>query len=337
MRVVLFLNNWGGWQLARWLRGRDEEIVGLVVHPESDQRFASQIVDAVGLPSERIWRGPELRTPETVEAFRALKPDLGVSGWFGYVLKPDLLGTFGKGCVNLHAAYLPWNRGWHTNVWPILDGSPAGVTLHYIDEGIDTGDLIAQRAVPVRPTETGGSLHERLTLEIIDLFKQSWPEIVAGRATRTPQDHARATRHKKGDLAALDRIDLDREYLGSELLNLLRARTYPPFPAAYFTDDTRRVYLRVRLWEEEDATERDVEHTYAAQPLDLARRYEARELLAILIGSATAGSPAAFFVQDGRRIFVHVQLVNESEIDSSGNPPWQAAQLAPAGFDVVAR
>ena len=98
-----------------------------------------------------------------------------------FLLKPDLLATFSKGCVNLHAAYLPWNRGWHTNVWPILDGSPAGVTLLYIDEGVDTGDLITQRAIPVGPTDTGGSLHERLTLAIIDLFKETWPEIVAGR------------------------------------------------------------------------------------------------------------------------------------------------------------
>jgi methionyl-tRNA formyltransferase len=335
MRIVLFLNNWGGWQLARWLRRRNDEIVGLVVQPESDQRFAAEIVEAVGLPAERVWRAPELRTAETVAAFERLKPDLGVSGWFGYLLKPDLLATFSKGCVNLHAAYLPWNRGWHTNVWPILDGSPAGVTLLYIDEGVDTGDLITQRAIPVGPTDTGGSLHERLTLAIIDLFKETWPEIVAGRAPRTTQDHGRATLHKRAELAALDCVALEREYVGSELLNLLRARTYAPYPAAYFMEQGRRVYLRVHLWEQERGGSASAQHGHAAPPIDLARRYEARAFLNRLLGTAGGGSPA-YFVQDGLRVSVRLELVNDSEIDTSGNPPWLASHLAAVVSETVA-
>ncbi|OHE25690.1 MAG: hypothetical protein A3J94_16095 [Syntrophus sp. RIFOXYC2_FULL_54_9] len=83
MRIILFLNNWGGWQVARWLRERNEDIVGLVVQPESDERFARQIQDALNLPVDRVWRAPELREPETVARFNDLKPDIGISGWFG--------------------------------------------------------------------------------------------------------------------------------------------------------------------------------------------------------------------------------------------------------------
>jgi methionyl-tRNA formyltransferase len=310
VRVILFLNNWGGWQIARWLRTRGDEVVALVLHPDSDQRFAPQIADVLALPPERIWRGPDLRRPETVAALAALRPDIGVSGWFGYVFKPDLLEIFASGVVNLHAAYLPFNRGWHTNVWPILDGSPAGVTLHYIDAGIDTGDLIAQRQVPVSPIDTGGSLHQKLTTEMIAIFKETWPGIVEGRVERTPQDHSRATKHKRSDLAGLDRIELDREYIARELLNLLRARTYPPYPAAY-VEESQRTYVRVHLSAE----------GLPGEPIDLDRRYVARDLLDVLrapIGS----SSSAYFLHDGGRVFVRTQLIPETDIDPSGNPAW---------------
>jgi methionyl-tRNA formyltransferase len=333
MRIILFMNNWGGWQLARWLRERGDEIIGVVIHQEADQRFASQIVSALDLPADRIWRAPELRTPELVAKLRGLRPDIGISGWFGYVLKPEVLELFRKGCVNLHAAYLPWNRGWHTNVWPILDGSPAGVTLHYIDEGIDTGDLIAQREVSVGPTETAGSLHQRLTNEIIALFKETWPLIVAGRIVPTPQDHSLATRHKRGDLAALDCIDLKKEYRARELLNLLRARTYAPFPAAYYLEDSHRVYVRVALSEAETGSAPAGSHIERC--IDLEQRYEARELLSLLLGGSDDPSSAAYFMHGSGRVYVRAQLATEADIDPAGNPPWLPAETERSAAEVA--
>jgi methionyl-tRNA formyltransferase len=320
MRVVLFLNNWGGWQLARWLRKRGDEVVGLVVQRD-DGRFAPEIVATVGLPPERVWNAPDLRTPATVQTIRELQPEVGVSGWFGYVFKPELFELFTQGCVNLHAAYLPFNRGWHTNVWPILDGSPAGVTLHYIDAGVDTGDLIAQRRVEVGPAETGGSLHRKLTLEIISLFKDTWPLIVSGRNTRTPQDHSLATRHKRADLDQLDCIDLAREFRGRDLLNLLRARTYPPYPAAYYVANGRRQYIRLNLTEGPPVGGRATAAAPGARVVDLDARYEAGIFLDILRGSDGSTWPACF-ADAGRTIHVRAELVQEAEIDTSANPPW---------------
>jgi methionyl-tRNA formyltransferase len=318
MRLVLFLNNWGGWQIARWLRERNETVVGLVLHPENEERFARQIQDALDLPPERIWRAPELRTPETLTSIRALNPDIGISGWFGYVLKPELLRIFSQECINLHAAYLPLNGGWHTNVWPILDGSPAGVTIHVIDEGIDTGDIIVQRAVAVDPTETGGSLHQKLTYEMVDIFKSAWPIIRAGKHTRTPQDRSRATKHRKAELAGLDCIQLNKQYPGRELLNLLRARTYPPYPSAYFIANAQRVYVRVRFFESKFSEQTELRPTL----IDLDRLYTAGEFLEILRGPGDPAQPSAYFVHEGRRIFLSSQQLDQQQIDPGGNPMW---------------
>lgn len=322
MRIILFLNNWGGWQVAKWLRERNEDIVGLVVQPESDERFARQIQDALNMPADCVWQAPELRKPETVARFSDLKADIGISGWFGYILKPELLQVFRQGCINLHTAYLPWNGGWHTNVWPILDGSPAGITIHFIDPGVDTGDLIAQRVVPVGPTDTGGSLHRKLTCGMVDFFKETWPLIKEGKHTRKPQDLSRATIHLRADLAALDCIQLDKEYPAGELLNLLRARTYPPYPAAYFVENAQRVYVRVQFF-----TER-LEKRIGQQSecIDLKKHYEAKKLLEMLFGGNDGPQQTAYFMHEGQRIGVSSQQFGEQDINPGGNPPWMTME-----------
>ena len=185
MRLLLLLNNWGAWKVADWLRKRDENIVGLVLQPPDDRRFADEILSTLDMPPDKIWLSTQLRDPNTLAALKELRPDIGISAFFGCILKPDMINMFPKGCINLHSALLPYNGGWHTNVWPIIEGTPAGVTIHYIDPGVDTGDIIAQRQIPVEPTDTGGSLHEKITRDQVELFKETWPLIREGKNSRT--------------------------------------------------------------------------------------------------------------------------------------------------------
>src|SRR5690606_7176717 len=164
---------------------------------------------------------------------------------------PEVLSLFPLEVLNLHPSYLPYNRGAHPNVWSIVEETPAGVTLHYVDAGIDTGDIVAQREVPVAPSDTGGSLYRKLERAGLELLQEAWPHIKAGRVRRQPQPRDRGTFHRVAQLGELDRIDLDKEYRARDLINLLRARTFPPYKGAYFEDQGRRVYIRLELEEEQ--------------------------------------------------------------------------------------
>lgn len=255
MRILCFANNWVGWQVVQWLRDRDEEIVGVVVHPPGKRKYGEEIIQSSGVDSSRILDGSRLRDPQTMDIIGALAPDIGVSAFFGYILPPRLLDLFPKGCINIHPSYLPFNRGAHPNVWSILDETPSGVTLHYMDAGIDTGDIIAQRQVPVTPVDTGETLYRRLERECVRLFQETWPFIRAGKAPRRPQEHDKGTYHRVHDVQRIDRVELDATYRARDLINLIRARTFPPHPGAYFIHDGRKVYLRLQLtYEDEDAT-----------------------------------------------------------------------------------
>ncbi len=106
--------------------------------------------------------------------------------------------------INLHISLLPWNRGADPNFWAACDGTPGGVSIHHIDAGIDTGDLIAQAEVPFQPQDTLATSYARLHRRILDLFAEVWPRIRSGTAPRRPQP-AGGSYHRtrdKGDLMA---------------------------------------------------------------------------------------------------------------------------------------
>jgi methionyl-tRNA formyltransferase len=251
MRILFLGNNRVACEIAAWLRAQGEEIVGLVLHPEGRRKFGDEIIQAAGVPRERVFDGARLREPETLAAIRALEPEIGLSVLFGYIVRPEFLALLPAGCVNLHPSLLPYNRGAYPNVWSIVEGTPAGVTLHYIDPGVDTGDIIAQQEVAVEPVDTSATLYEKLERASVELFQATWPAIRAGAAPRTPQP-AGGTSHRVRDVERIDEIRLDETYTGRELIDRLRGRTFPPYKGAYFKADDRKVYLRLELTYEDE-------------------------------------------------------------------------------------
>jgi methionyl-tRNA formyltransferase len=252
MRLVCLCNNWLGWQVLQWLQEKGEEIVGLVMHPPERSRYRTEICSTVSRSECLVVDGRQLIQPEVLERLKELHADMAISVLFGYILRVDFLRLYPLGCINLHLALLPYNRGAYPNVWSIVEGTPAGATIHYIDQGVDTGDIIAQIEVPVEITDTGGSLYRRVEAAGLKLFTQTWPTLKNGSAPRAEQKHSRASSHRIRDVERIDEIDLEKSYRGRDLINLLRARTFPPHPGAYFRQDGKKIYLRLQLSEEPD-------------------------------------------------------------------------------------
>jgi len=259
MRILYFGNNWVGWKIVSWLREQNEEIVGLVLHSPKRRKYGEEIINSAGLSVARIFDGSQLHQPDVVEAISELKPQIGISVLFGYILKRDVLDLMPAGCLNVHPALLPYNRGANPNVWSIIERTPAGVTVHYIDEGVDTGAIVAQSQVQIEPVDTGKSLYRKLEYTAVELFKETWPLIHSRRPPVIPQNKNKGTYHRLVDVNDIDQIDLNCTYKAGELIDIIRARSFPPYPGAYFWQDGRKVYLRLRLLYEEQLREDDTD------------------------------------------------------------------------------
>ncbi len=117
----------------------------------------------------------------TLYDVRHIGPDIIISYNYQYIIPKDIIDSVNHNVINLHISYLPYNRGAHPNVWSFLEDTPKGVTIHYIDEGIDTGDIIVQKEVFLdEEKETLKSSYEKLHMEIQELFKENWEKIKAG-------------------------------------------------------------------------------------------------------------------------------------------------------------
>jgi methionyl-tRNA formyltransferase len=144
----------------------------------------------------------------TAATVAALAPaDIVVHG-FRRLLGADVLGLLPGHVVNLHISLLPYNRGADPNLWSVLEDTPAGVTIHHVDPGLDTGDIIAQRELHFSDDETLASSYAALQDAMTELFVATWPAIRAGTAPRHPQTGP-STSHRSRDRAAVEHLLTD--------------------------------------------------------------------------------------------------------------------------------
>ena len=146
--------------------------------------------------------------PIDITFLGAHAPDFIVSYGYRHILKGDVLDRFANRAINLHISYLPWNRGADPNFWSLVEDTPKGVTIHYLDRGIDTGDIIVQKQVTFSENDTLRTSYDRLQDEIQALFREHWPTIRSGGCNRTPQD-GRGSYHRPKDKESLSHLMFD--------------------------------------------------------------------------------------------------------------------------------
>lgn len=130
-----------------------------------------------------------VRTEAEISAGDPLLQEADIILSYGYrhIITSEIIDRFDRRIINLHISYLPYNRGADPNLWSYLEDTPRGVTIHFIDNGIDTGDIIAQCEVAGNDDDTLRTSYVRLKSEIEKLLKQVWPEIRSGIAAASPQ------------------------------------------------------------------------------------------------------------------------------------------------------
>ena len=247
MRILFCGNGNVGWQIVQMLPTFGDSVAGMVLHPPHRSSYRDEFLafaDDGGIPT---WQADTLQQPATIQDLRDLDHDILLSVFFGYIFKADILGIARHGNINLHNGYLPYNRGAYSNVWSIVEETPAGATLHFMDTGIDTGAIIAQRQTPVDFDDTGETLYHKISADCVRLFSETWPAIRTRSIRPQPQQKRKGTAHRVADVQRIDEIDLDQTYTARELINILRARTFPPHEGAYCIVDGQKYSLNISI------------------------------------------------------------------------------------------
>ena len=141
------------------------------------------------------------------------------------LIKKETLSLSKEGFYNLHPSLLPFSKGKHPNFWTIRNEEPYGVSIHKVEEEIDTGEIIAQKSIPYDWEDNGGTLYKKSEKECIKLFKKTFPKILYNKITKTIKNSG-GSFHLGKEMFLESEIDLEKSYKAKDLFNLLRARTF---------------------------------------------------------------------------------------------------------------
>ena len=260
MRIVFIGTGEIGVPTLRALLDSEHEVVAVVTQPDKrvgrEQRIEPPPIKkeitrsggfqtAVGRsaagkpPLLEVLQPAKIKDPQTIEEIRGLAPDIIVVVAYGQILPRHVLEIPRLACLNLHASLLPRWRGAAPIQATIAAGDyETGITAMYMDEGLDTGDILVQRSVEILPNDTGGSLHDRLAQIAPEALLESLRLVAAGNAPRIAQDNARATYAPK-----LKREHGQIDWSESAETIERKIRAYNPWPGAFMKVD--RQHLKV--------------------------------------------------------------------------------------------
>ena len=218
------------------------DIIGVVTQPDRPKgrgkKLAMSPVKELAVEHDiPVYQPLRARDDEFVHIMKELNPDLIVVIAFGQILPKELLEIPEKGCINIHVSLLPKYRGAAPINWVIINGEEkTGVSTMYMDEGLDTGDVILSKEFSLSDTITAGELHDIMMCEGAEIMKETIDLIEKGEAPRTPQndaEHSYAPTMNK----ELGRIDFSKDAV--TIHNLVRGVN--PWPGAFTEYDGKKM------------------------------------------------------------------------------------------------
>jgi methionyl-tRNA formyltransferase len=240
MRIVFIGTGDIGVPTLKALLKSEHEVVGVVTQPDKPVGRAQLIepppikkafVGRAGPPGAPILQPARIKDQTVIDAIRALQPDVIVVMAYGQILPLDVLEIPKIACLNLHASLLPRWRGAAPIQAAIAAGDhETGITVMYMDEGLDTGDMLLQRTIDILPAEAAGSLHNRLAKVAPEALLESLELLAKASAPRTPQKNALATYAPK-----LKREDGKIDWTEPAEAIERKIRAFDPWPGAFIT------------------------------------------------------------------------------------------------------
>ncbi len=237
MRILIIGQGPFGEKVLQALIQKGEDIVGVFCPPDKRGEAMKQLAERSQIPS---FRPNRMRDPQVYDVYANLSPDLAVMAFVTDIIPEKLLSVPSIGTICYHPSLLPRHRGASAINWAVIQGDRrTGLTIFWVEKGIDTGPILLQKEVEIGPEDTTGTLYfntlfplgMKAMVEAVDLIKE-------GKAPRIPQDESRATYEPPCD----DRVAaVDFTKPIQEIYNLIRG--CDPQPGAYTILKGKKVRL----------------------------------------------------------------------------------------------
>ena len=290
------------------------EIVLVVTQPDKPKGRSGelQVSDVKALALEHnlpVFQPVKIKEADHVAYLKSIEADIYVVAAFGQILSQEILDIPKYGCANIHASLLPEYRGAAPIQQSIIDGKKeTGVTIMQMAAGMDTGDILIQKTIPIEENETGGGLFDKLSILGAELIVEALPLIEADKLTPVPQDEAKAT--KCGKLSKnMGRIDFSKD--AETIRNLVRGLN--PWPSAFTSLEGKML----KIWSAKALDEEDFDAVYGGQESeeDFAARQQLVKESAYGAIAAVSKDSFAVLTDGGYLQILEVQLEGKKRMD----------------------
>lgn len=240
-KLVLFANDKVGLSVAKFLIDSYPDDLALVV-----------VLNGSEIPlackSAQIPWVTYTNEQELTQVLETIEFDLGLLAWWPHLISEELLKKAPAGFINTHNSFLPFNKGKHPYFWALAEQTKYGVSLHYADNSIDGGDILAQTEILYTWEDNADSLYSRSLEAMTELVREAYPAIRLGLLEGVPQESV-GNIHYSAQLKVAKEVDLDKHYTGRELINLLRAGSSDSteFPPCFFLDNGQKYSIKVTI------------------------------------------------------------------------------------------
>ena len=235
MRMIIVGQGPFGEKVLQALIQKKEEVVGTFCPPDKRGEAMKVMAEKSGIP---VYRPNLMKDSQVYDTYSKLKPDLAVLAFVTDIIPEKLLTVPSLGTICYHPSILPRHRGASGINWAIIQGDTrTGLTIFWVDKGIDTGPILLQKEVDIGPDDTTGSLYFNTLFPLgVEAMVEAVELIKKGKAPRIPQDNSKATYEPPCD----DRVaSVDFEKSIKDIYNLVRG--CDPQPGAYTTYQGKRV------------------------------------------------------------------------------------------------
>lgn len=214
------------------------------------------------LPNTEFIEGIKFKNEDGINKIKQYNSDYIFSILFPYIFPKNIINIVNIGIINIHPAFLPFSRGWNTPSWAIYNNTLFGVTIHWIDEGIDTGDIIIQEKIDINEDDTADSLYKKATDLELTLFKIFLDLLVSNsELPRKKQKKDGISTYYKEDLKQIQELDLDNIDSIRNIINRMRALTTNCIDeACYYVKNNKKYYIQIKIVNEDNIDKKNINY-----------------------------------------------------------------------------
>jgi len=232
IKLAVFCDDDFGMKILEYIKSKKinlDIIVYNILNKKIKSDLKKKYKDSLIIGSDKIYH------KKSISYFQKLNIDIIILAWWPYILKQPYLSLPNKYTINMHPSFLPYGKGKHPYFWSIIENTKFGVSLHVVNNEIDSGKIIARDLINIEWVDNGYTLREKSRKKLFLLFKKNFLSIIEDKITFIKNSKNKRV-HYSSEIEEKSKINLNKRYKAKELLDLIRARSGFKEGASWFID-----------------------------------------------------------------------------------------------------